>query len=213
MEKICDDGMHIADLLFKLKTVERSVNPGTDAKVILLPAACIMSECSLMSNGDLLRHVTGQAKLLVDFFLNNKYGDTPLEEALLVYAEFHILEGQPVEWSNEHSFKCNCPHFCQWASCHHGLLCTMVCKPSLVVPPQYLGLGVHPRGKCGSPLHGDQGEDEGKESVGCHDRVKQGYTVQKTTAQLETVDSEDDVQPAPCGPNKVLTCCATDAVW
>ena len=30
--KICDDGMHIADLLCKLKTVERSLHPGTDAK-------------------------------------------------------------------------------------------------------------------------------------------------------------------------------------
>ena len=27
----------------------------------------------------------------------------------------------PVEWSNEHAFKCNCPHFCQWASCHQVL--------------------------------------------------------------------------------------------
>ena len=35
VEKICDDGVHIADLLFKVKTVERSINPGTDAKVIL----------------------------------------------------------------------------------------------------------------------------------------------------------------------------------
>ena len=56
VEKICNDGMHIADLLFKLRTVERSINPGTDAKVILLPAVCIMSECSLMTNGDLMRH-------------------------------------------------------------------------------------------------------------------------------------------------------------
>ena len=119
-----------------------------------------------MSDGDLLRHVTWRAKLFMDFFMHNKYGDTPLEEALRVYAEFHILEGQPVEWSNEHSFKCNCPHFCQWASCHHGLLCTMVCKPSLVVPHQYLGLGVHSRGKRGRPRRGDQGEDEGEESVG-----------------------------------------------
>ena len=149
-----------------------------------------------MSNGDLLRHNTLLAKLFVDFFLHNKYGDTPLEKTLQVYAEFHILEGQPVEWSNEHSFKCNCPHFCQWASCHHGLLCTMVCKPSLVVPPQYLGLGVHSRGKRGRPWRGDQGEDEGEESGGCSDRVQQtqGYTLLKTTAQLETVDSEDDVQ-------------------
>ena len=139
MEEICDDGMNIGDLLHKLRTVERSINPGTDAKVILLPGASIMSECTLMSDRELLRVVTQRAKLFVDFFMNDKYGDTSLEEALLLYAEFHILEGQPVEWSNEHSFKCNCPHFCQWASCHHGLLCTMVCKPSLVVPPNMSG--------------------------------------------------------------------------
>ena len=71
MEEICDAGMHIADLLFKLRTVERSVNPCTDAIVILLPAACIMSECSLMTNVDLLRHVTQQARLFVDFFRNS----------------------------------------------------------------------------------------------------------------------------------------------
>ena len=151
MEKICDNGMHIADLLFKLKTVKKSIHPVTDAKVILLPAVCIMSKRSLMSNGDFMRHLTQLAKLFVDFLMHNKYGDTPLEEALRVYAEFHILEGQSVEWSKEHSFKCNCPHLCQWASCHYGLLCTIMCKPSLVVPPQYLGLGVHSRGKRGSP--------------------------------------------------------------
>ena len=210
VEDICDEGMNIGDLLHKLRTVERSINPGTDAKVILLPGASIMSECTLMSDSELLRVVTQRAKLFVDFFMNDKYGDTSLEEALLLYAEFHILEGQPVEWSNEHSFKCNCPHFCQWASCHHGLLCTMVCKPSLVVPPQYVGLGVHSRGKRGRPRRGDQGEGEGEESGGCRDRVQQtkGYTVPKTAAQLETVDSEDDVQPAPRGANKVVKCVA-----
>ena len=69
----------------------------------------------------------------------------------------------------------------------------MVCKPSLVVPPQYLGLGVHSRGKRDQPQRGDQGEDEGEESGGCRDRVQQtqGYTVPKTAAQLETVDSEE----------------------
>ena len=60
-----------------------------------------------------------------------------------------ILKGQAVKWSKEHSFKCNYQHFCQWASCLHGLLCTMLCKPTLVVPVQYLGLGVHSRGKHG----------------------------------------------------------------
>ena len=70
-----------------------------------------------MSEADLLRHVNQRAKLYVELFMHNNYGSTTLEEALSVYAEFHILEGQQVEWSKEHSFKCNCPHFCQWASC------------------------------------------------------------------------------------------------
>ena len=54
-----------------------------------------------MSDSDLLRHVTQLAKLFLDFFMHNKYGDTTLAEALQVYAlaEFHILEGQPVELS------------------------------------------------------------------------------------------------------------------
>ena len=178
--------MVIADLLFKLRTVERSIHPGTDAKVSLLPAACIMSECSLMSEADLLGHVNQRAKLFVEFFMHNNYGSTTLEEALRVYAEFHI-EGQQV---------------------------VMVCTPDLVVPPQYLGLGLHSRGKRGRPRRGDQGEDEGEESVGCRGRVQQtkGYTVPKTSAQLETVDSEDDAQPAPRAPTKVLTCCAPHAV-
>ena len=94
----------------------------------------------------------------------------------------------------------------------------MVCKPDLVVPPQYLGLGLHSRGKRGRPRRGDQGEDEGEESVGCRGRVQQtkGYTVQKTSAassaQLEPVDSEDDALPAPRAPNKVQTRRAADAV-
>ena len=125
MSELCDCGMHIADLLFELRTVERSIHPGTDAKVILLSAATIISECSLMSDAGLLGHFNQQAKLFVEFFMPIIMGIPTLEEALCVYAEFHILDCQPVEWSKEHSFKCNlnCPHFCQWASCHHGLLC------------------------------------------------------------------------------------------
>ena len=90
----------------------------------------------------------------------------------------------------------------------------MVCKPSLVVPPQYVGLGVHSKGKRGRPRRGDQGEGEVEESGGCRDRVQQtkGYTVPKTAAQLETVDSEDDVQQAPRGATKVLKCVAEVSV-
>ena len=129
VEKICDDGMRIADLLFKLKTVERSINPGIDTKVILLPAACLMSDVTVW----VFSHerwwlieacYSAGGKLFMDFFMHNRDGDTPLEEALRVYAEFHILEGQPVEWtrSNKHAFKCNCPHRDTFVS---GLAVTM----------------------------------------------------------------------------------------
>ena len=107
------------------------------------------------------------------FFMQNNYEGTTLEEALKVYAEFDILVGQAVEWSKEHSFKCNYPHFCQWASCYNGLLCTMVCKPSLLVPGQYLGLGLHSRGQRGRPSSGDKGEDEEWETTGCRHRIQQ----------------------------------------
>ena len=66
MAELCDCGMHI-DLLFKLKTVEKFIHAGTNAKVILLPAVWIMSKCSLISNAYLLRHVQ-QAQLFVEFF-------------------------------------------------------------------------------------------------------------------------------------------------
>ena len=81
-------------LPLKLRTVERSIHPGTDAKVMLLPAACIISVCSLMSDADLLRHVNQLAKLFVEFFMHKNYGRTTLEDALLVYVEFHSLEAQ-----------------------------------------------------------------------------------------------------------------------
>ena len=39
MTDLCDDGMHIADLLHYLRIVERSTDPGTDVKVIVLRTA------------------------------------------------------------------------------------------------------------------------------------------------------------------------------
>ena len=38
----------------------------------LLQASCIMSECSLMSDADLLRHFNQLAELFVDFLMHKK---------------------------------------------------------------------------------------------------------------------------------------------
>ena len=88
-------------------------------------------------------------------------------------------------------------------------------KPSGASTISLVGCSFKGKRASDSPLCGDQGQDEGKESVGCLDRVQQtkGYTVQKTTAQLETVDSEDAIQQAPHGRNKVLKCLSGDPVW
>ena len=78
-----------------------------------------MSECSLMSNRDLLRHVTQWAKLFVEDFLCTANMGVPLLRRQCMFMQNSIslrLEGQSVSGSKEHSFKCNCPHFCQWAS-------------------------------------------------------------------------------------------------
>ena len=60
-------------------TVEGSIHPGTDAEVILLRAACIMSECPRMNdddgcNANLVKHLIQRAKLFVEFFMHNHYG-------------------------------------------------------------------------------------------------------------------------------------------
>ena len=106
------------------------------------------------------------------FYMRNNYYCSALEEALQIYAEFHVLEGQPVEWGRERSF-CQC-------TCRHGLPCTMGCKPSLVVAEQYLGLGLHSTGKHGRLHRGNQqeAEDGSGETAGCRDRIQQskGYT-------------------------------------
>ena len=49
----------------------------------------------------------------------------------------------------------------------------MVCKPSLVVPAQYLWLGVHSRDKRRRSSSGDQGQDEEVETALCRDRIQQ----------------------------------------
>ena len=61
VERICDYGMHIADLLFKLRTVERSLYPCTDAKVILLPAEYIMSQVDVQQH---LRRCSAKSQVL-----------------------------------------------------------------------------------------------------------------------------------------------------
>ena len=43
--------------------------------------------------------------------------------------------------------------------------------------------------------------------------LSKGYTVPKTSAQLDTVHSEDDAQQAPRARNNVRTCSSEDTVW
>ena len=72
------------------------------------------------------------------YFIQGEYDDRSIEDALKLYGSFHILEALQEKWSDAHMFKCNCPRCFQYAGCHHVVLATMVCDPSLVCPTKYL---------------------------------------------------------------------------
>ena len=81
------------------------------------------------------------------------------------------------------------------------ILCTIVCKPSLVVPVQYLSLGLHLRGKRGLHSRGDhwQGEDVDDETTLCRDRCSRP----RLFSAKDFSPAENDTPPARCAPQKV----------
>ena len=208
---LCDCVLHVVDLLLhRLRTVQQSIDLslGTDTKVVLLPAACIKGDCTIMSEVNLLRHV-GQLDLKgcdVCKSFCAKYLWRYHNAKAQVNAEFQFPDCQVAEWtqwSKEHSLKWDCQHFCLWVSCQpvtmasYVLWCTTY-KPSLVVPEQYLGMGLQSWGnselsEC--PRRGDQhGDEEGRQlAVVIGSSRPRVINCKKTIGQLETVDPKDNL--------------------
>ena len=100
-----------------------------------------------MSDAELCAQDETSAQEFQKYFIKGVFDDCSLEDALGLYDQFHILEHQAGWWSKHHELKCYCQHFSQYVICHHGLLVSMVNKPSSQVPGGYLGMGLHTRGK------------------------------------------------------------------
>ena len=144
------------------------------------------------------------------YFIQGEYDDRSIEDALKLFRSFYILEALQEKWSDTHMFKCNCPHCFQYAGCHHVVLATMVCNPSLVCPTKYLLSEIQALRKRGRPgaRKGDKsdGELESRERVdgpstsmeevsplfhAHHVHVPEWSALQGRFS-METVESEDD---------------------
>ena len=116
-----------------------------------------------------MKHQQGECiELFKTFVIGRQFS---LEDALKLYGSFYILEALPETWSKYH-MSCNCAHCFQWASCHHGVLATLVCDPSIKCPTQYLEIEIQARCKRGRP-GGKKGDNSGGEGEGdCRQFVK-----------------------------------------
>jgi hypothetical protein len=158
----CTDGIHVLE---KLKTVRRTICRTSHAQVLLFPSQKLMREPERdMTDEELITFCGRRAVEYETYFIDGNYDDRSLEDALKLYGSFYILEALPEKWSKHHMFKCNCAHCFQWASCHHGVLATMVCDPSIKCPTQYLETEIQARCKRGRPggKKGDNSEGEGE---------------------------------------------------
>ena len=72
----------------------QSIDPSTDTNAFLYQLLT-MSECALMSDFDLLKHLKEQAIMMLSCKVFMQFYDecTTLQEALQMFAEFHTREG------------------------------------------------------------------------------------------------------------------------
>ena len=93
-----------------------------------------------------------------------------LEEALIIYESFHVLEAHEARWSKTHLFKCNCHVHFKRASCSHCLMAGAACDPSIRVPSGYRSDTVQQRRKRGRRTAkasevGDDGEAKARDRI------------------------------------------------
>ena len=93
-----------------------------------------------------------------------------LDNALVLYESYHVLESLNPRWSQLHLFKCNCVEFMKRASCTHCLLAGAACDQRITVPDIYRGDPVHQRRRRGRPSAkstelGDEGEVRARERI------------------------------------------------
>ncbi len=133
--EICEGCTNGIDVLEKLKTVRQAICCTTHAQVLLFPSQQFMRVLdSDMTDEEMITFCRRRDVEYEEYFIDGNYDDYSLQDVLKLYSSFYILEAMPEKWSKHHMFKCSCAHCFQWASCHHSVLATMVCDPSLKGP-------------------------------------------------------------------------------
>jgi hypothetical protein len=166
-------------LLLGLASAERTIHPTTDATVLLMPTQKLF-QLLLTDNPDiddsaLMAEVRTHSAAYVSYYMQGRKTNThgrpyTLDEALLIYETFHVLESHGARWSKSHLFKCNCDVHFKRASCAHCLLAGMACDVRIKLPSQYRGDTVQQRRKRGRPSAtgtevGDEGEARARERI------------------------------------------------
>ena len=171
--ELCANCTTSSDLLQNLKTVRRTICRTSHARVVLFPTQDLIREAGKdVTDEELIVFCEDRAHEYEEYDIKGSPDDWTLQEALLLYGSFYILESLDVKWSDYHLFKCNCAHCFQWASCHHVVLASMVCDPNLKCPTKYLTSEIQARRKRGrpGPRKGDRSDGESEEE--CRSRIE-----------------------------------------
>jgi len=215
VEEICSSDVcrTVDDLFLNLKRVKRSVCRTSHATVLLFPRQSLIREAGIgMTDEGLIAFCGKRAVEFERYFIQGEYDDRSIEDALKLYGSFYILEALEQKWSDAHMFKCNCPRCFQYAGCHHVVLATMVCDPSLVCPTKYLQSEIQARRKRGRPGARKGDRSDGESELESRERVDGPSTSMAAVSPLlhscnvyvpewsglqgrfamETVESEDD---------------------
>ena len=169
-------------LLLSLGRTERTIHPTSDATVLLMPTQkfmrAILEEHPDMHDAALIAEARTYADQFVKYYVQGSTmyrADYTLDNALLLFEAFHVLESLNPRWSPEHLFKCNCQEFMKRASCGHCLLAGAACDQRITVPGIYRGDPVHQRRRRGRPSAkstelGDEGEVRARDRIALQDQ-------------------------------------------
>jgi len=174
-----DEVKDTRSLLSGLANAERTIHPTTDATVLLMPTQKLLKLLLLddpdINDAALIAEVRTHSAAYVSYYIQGRKTNTvgrpyTLDEALLIYETFHVLESHDARWSKSHLFKCNCDVHFKRASCSHCLLAGMACDARIKLPSQYRGDTVQQRRKRGRPSSkgteiGDEGEARARERI------------------------------------------------
>jgi hypothetical protein len=104
--ELCANCTTSPDLLQNLKTVQRTICRTSHARILLFPAQDLIHEAGDdVTDEELIVFCENRAHEYEEYYIKGNPDDRTLQEALLLYGSFYILESLDVKWSDYHLFK------------------------------------------------------------------------------------------------------------